>query len=148
MMKSLVIVSVILVLSSLYFSCASQGTFSASAKLGLGGSAIPVNALLEYRGTVNKAFTGTTLTTGVVTSYIIGNRIGIESAYILRTTVIIMKVMQTFGEDVYGKVLLLLSSSISSFLFYSCIDIQYLRDLSEILLLPVALLSIGLLLIS
>jgi hypothetical protein len=57
----------------------SQGVFQTGFKLGLGGSVVPLYTRLEAKGITNKAYTGTTLTTGGIAQYIIGNRIGIES---------------------------------------------------------------------
>jgi hypothetical protein len=61
------------------FLCAAQGILSIGAKLGLGASVFPLHAMLDDNDSTWQVYSGTTLTTGILAQYLIGNRIGIES---------------------------------------------------------------------
>lgn len=58
---------------------AAQGTLSIGAKFGLGASVFPLHAMLDDNDSTWNVYSGTTLTTGILAQYLIGNRIGIES---------------------------------------------------------------------
>lgn len=59
----------------------SQGVFHVGAKVGLGGSLFPLHSKLVNDGVSNNAYTGTVLSTGIITQYVIGRRIGFESGF-------------------------------------------------------------------
>jgi hypothetical protein len=61
------------------FSCAAQGILVIGGHFGLGGSVLPLHAMLDSGGSVDKAYAGTTLMTGALINYVISERIGIES---------------------------------------------------------------------
>jgi hypothetical protein len=74
-MNQLIIAS--FVFANLY--CFAQSTLSLGAKIGLGGSPLPVHSTLRSDVATDHVYSGTTLTTGVILQYLVGNRIGIES---------------------------------------------------------------------
>lgn len=73
--------SLLILLETLHFTCPGQGMFSTGFKIGAGGSPLPLGARLDVEGSVSRVYAGTTLATGAIVSYMIGNRIGIESGF-------------------------------------------------------------------
>jgi hypothetical protein len=59
----------------------TQGVFNTGAKIGLGASVFPLHSTLVNDGVSIDAYTGTILSTGIITQYVIARRIGIESGF-------------------------------------------------------------------
>lgn len=57
----------------------AQGKFVAGARFGVGGSVAPMHAHVEAKSTTYPVYAGTTLSTGLVLRYVIGDRLGFES---------------------------------------------------------------------
>jgi hypothetical protein len=70
---------ILIFLAGSAFPCVAQGILTIGGHLGTGGSVLPLHARIDSGGSVDKAYAGTTLTTGALISYMISERIGIES---------------------------------------------------------------------
>lgn len=73
----------LLLLTGLSSSCLAQGRFSSGVRFGVGGSVIPMDALVEANGSTYPVYAGTTFSTGLLITYVIGERLGFESGLLV-----------------------------------------------------------------